>query len=58
MICNLCAVAGEYNTKAKYALAKAQHEECKGDCGCQHKTGPGWFVKANAKAPLMQVQSP
>jgi len=41
-----------------YDKAEELHDLCKGDCPCQHKTGPGWYVKANAKAPLMQVQSP
>lgn len=58
MICPECQVAGDFNTKAKFALAKASHEECKGDCTCLHKTGPGWFIKAGEKAKPMQTQSP
>lgn len=58
MICNVCEVAGDFNARAKYKLAEAKHEECKGDCTCLHKTGAGWYVKAGGKAPLIQVQSP
>ena len=58
MICDSCSWAGHHNTIGKTDLAKEFHEKCKGDCGCHHKTGPGWYVKPNAKAPLMQVQSP
>lgn len=58
MICYPCRLAGDHNTDENYVRALERHEECEGDCGCQHKTGPGWYVGANAKAPLMQVQSP
>ena len=58
MICNDCKAGGDYNALGNYDKAEELHEYCKGDCGCLHKTGLGWFVKANAKAPLMQVQSP
>jgi len=44
--------------KRRNASVEELHGYCKGDCGCQHKTGPGWFVSRNAKAPLMQTQSP
>ena len=58
MICDPCGWAGFNNSVGKIDLAIDMHKNCKGDCGCQHKTGPGWYVKRNAKAPLMQVQSP
>ncbi len=58
MICNECTVAGDFNLNRKYALAESFHNNCKGDCACQHKTGPGWYVKAGAKPTLMQTQSP
>ncbi len=58
MICADCQVGGDFNAKGNYDKAEELHGYCKGNCGCQHKTGPGWYVKANAKAPLMQVQSP
>ena len=58
MICTDCTVAATFNSNGNYDKAEELHEYCKGDCGCQHKTGPGWFVKRNEKAPLIQVQSP
>ena len=58
MICQACKLAGNHNTDENYERAIERHEECEGDCGCQHKIGPAWFVKANEKAPLIQVQSP
>jgi hypothetical protein len=58
MICRECQFAGQFNSQGEYNRAEEFHELCEKDCGCQHKTGPGWYVKANAKAPLMQVQSP
>lgn len=58
MICDDCKIGGDFNAKAKYALAEASHKNCKGDCTCLHKNGPGWYVKAGEKAKPMQVQSP
>ncbi len=58
MICTPCSTAGAYNTLGKYGLAKASHDECKGDCGCLHKTGPGWFIKLGEKPKAVQTQSP
>ena len=57
MICSDCQLAATFNPVDEEA-AKEMHEKCEGDCGCQHKTGPGWFVRRNEKAPLIQVQSP
>jgi len=42
----------------KTDLAKEFHEKCEGDCGCQHKTGPGWFVRRGQRPTQMQTQSP
>lgn len=58
MICPNCKWGGHHNTIGKTDLAIEFHERCEGDCGCQHKTGPGWFVRRGAKTPLMQTQSP
>ncbi len=58
MICHDCQIAATYNKNSKYKLSQSFHGKCEGDCGCQHKTGPGWFVKRNEKVPPMQVQSP
>ena len=58
MICLDCIVGGDFNAKGNWDKADEMHEYCEGDCPCQHKTGPGWYVKAGAKATLMQVQSP
>ena len=58
MICQDCKSAGELNSGGNYGMAASYHKHCKGDCGCQHKTGPGWFVRRGVKTPLMQTQSP
>jgi hypothetical protein len=58
MICDNCKWGGHNNTLGNTGLAKEMHENCKGDCGCQHKTGPGWFVRRGVKPPTMQTQSP
>jgi hypothetical protein len=58
MICYSCRLGGTHNTDENYTRAIECHEACEGDCGCQHKTGPGWFVKRGAKVPTMQTQSP
>ena len=57
MICVDCRLAGSFNS-VDVAAAKVMHEKCEGDCGCQHKAGPGWFVKRGVKVPPMQTQSP
>lgn len=58
MICEDCMAAGGFNSATEYKKAENFHDKCKGDCACQHKTGPGWYVKAGAKPTLMQTQSP
>ena len=58
MICEDCMTAGGFNSAAEYKKAENFHDKCKGDCACQHKTGPGWYVKAGEKPTLMQTQSP
>jgi hypothetical protein len=58
MICDPCKVGAYLNSQGDLTKAKKNHKQCEGDCGCQHQTGPGWYVKANEKAPLIQVQSP
>ncbi len=58
MICSSCKWAGHHNTIGKTDLAKDFHDRCEGDCGCQHKIGPGWVVRKGDKIPPMQTQSP
>jgi hypothetical protein len=58
MMCSDCKVAGEFNSRGQYDKAEEMHGYCKGDCACQHKTGPGWCVRKGQKATLMQTQSP
>jgi hypothetical protein len=58
MICLSCRSAGQENLEDSYKKAKALHKKCKGDCSCQHKTGPGWTKREGTKVPLMQIQSP
>lgn len=58
MICLDCKAGGDYNALGNYDKAEELHEFCKGDCGCHHKTGAGWYVKAGEKVTQMRVQSP
>lgn len=58
MICEQCRWAGHHNTIGKVDMAKEFHDQCKGDCTCQHLTGPGWFIKVGQKPSQMRVQSP
>ena len=59
MVCVKCKAAGTANSTGDTAIAIGLHAECndKG-CVCQHKTGPGWFVRPGEKAPRMLTQSP
>jgi len=58
MICISCRAAGRSNAAQDWDTAKILHANCKGDCGCQHKTGHGLTVKDVSRVPLMQTQSP
>ena len=58
MICKDCKVGGNFNSLGQYDKAEEIHTYCKGDCGCQHKIGPGWVVRKGEKIPPMQTQSP
>lgn len=59
MICQSCQNAAFWNSKNNQeTMAHQFHSECKGDCGCQHRIGRGWFVKPGEKVPAMRTQSP
>ena len=58
MICSDCVVAATFNSNGNYDKAEELHDYCKGDCGCLHKTGAGWFIKAGEKPKAVQTQSP
>ena len=58
MICNDCKVGATFNEQGSYEKSEELHDLCQGDCGCQHKTGPGWFVRRGQKPTPMQTQSP
>jgi hypothetical protein len=58
MICEFCVEAGALNLRGIVFKARDNHEQCKGDCPCQHKTGPGWVKRDGTPVPLMQTQSP
>jgi len=58
MMCADCKVAGKFNLLGQYDKAEEMHGYCKGDCVCQHKTGPGWVVRKGQSPTLMQTQSP
>jgi hypothetical protein len=58
MICEHCKKGGEENTKRHFKLAYKHHCKCKGDCGCQHQTGPGVGSLAKEMAEPMRTQFP
>jgi hypothetical protein len=57
MICSTCKEAAEMSSQQKIKEATKLHKKCK-DCECQHKTGPGWFVRKGEAVPPMRTQSP
>lgn len=57
MICKMCSGAGLANSIGDTGSASILHQQCKGDCTCQHKVGKG-YVQGDPKAQLMQTQSP
>ena len=58
MICTSCKVGADFNSQGNYDKSDELHDMCEGDCGCQHKTGRGWVVRAGEKPKPMQTQSP
>jgi|APCry1669189034_1035192.scaffolds.fasta_scaffold02594_2 hypothetical protein len=58
MICNICLAAGNANKTGDTGTAIVLHQQCKGDCPCQHKVGPGHVRVKGEKTPLIQTQSP
>lgn len=57
MICNICLAAGTANKTGDTGTAIVLHQQCKGDCACQHKVGPGHIRVKKEKDPLTQTQS-
>ena len=58
MICNPCIAGGVAQSAGSYDSALLLHQQCKGDCPCQHKTGAGLVVHRGEKVPPMRTQSP
>lgn len=58
MICEECQYAGDANALGMWDKADKHHEECEGDCTCQHKVGSGRIVRKGLKVPPMRTQSP
>ena len=58
MICVSCTAGGVANSSGSYDSATLLHNQCKGDCTCRHKTGPGYVKHQGEKVPPMQTQSP
>ena len=58
MICKMCTGAGLANSNGDTGSATILHQQCEGDCTCQHKVGKGHVQVSGAKAPPMQTQSP
>lgn len=58
MICDYCRKGGAENIKRHYKLADRYHLKCKGDCGCQHQTGPGVGSLGKLLAEPMRTQYP
>ena len=57
-MCADCKVAGEFNLRGQYDKAEEMHGYCKGDCACQHKTGPEAGSLAFVMAEPMRTQFP
>lgn len=49
MICKMCSSAGGVNTMGDTGSATVLHQQCEGDCTCQHKVGKG-HVQEKQKA--------
>jgi len=58
MICNYCLSGGELNKLNQLKRATNMHKKCKGDCCCQHKTGPATADRAKATLEPMRTQYP
>lgn len=58
MICELCKSGGELNKIGQFKRANNMHKKCKGDCGCQHKTGPGTGSKDKVLMEPLRTQYP
>ena len=48
MICKMCTGAGNANSIGDTGSAGILHQQCEGDCSCQHKVGKG-HVQAKEK---------
>ena len=48
MICKMCTGAGNANAVGDTGSAGVLHQQCEGDCSCQHKVGKG-HVQAKEK---------
>jgi hypothetical protein len=57
MICKMCTGAGNANAVGDTGSAGVLHQQCEGDCTCQHKVGKG-HVQVKGTNSLMQTQSP
>jgi hypothetical protein len=58
MICQICKSGGELNRIGQFKRATNMHKKCKGDCGCQHQTGPGTGSQAKVLAEPLRTQYP
>lgn len=53
----MCKGAGNANSNGDTGSATILHQQCEGDCTCQHKVGKG-HVQVKGTNSLMQTQSP
>ena len=58
MICKMCRGAGNANSNGDIGSATVLHQQCEGDCSCQHKTGKGHVQVKGEKVKPIQTQSP
>ena len=58
MICKMCSSAGGVNAMGDSGSATVLHQQCEGDCPCQHKVGKGHVFRIEDKAKPIQTQSP
>ena len=58
MICKMCSSAGGVNAMGDTGSSTVLHQQCEGDCTCQHKVGKGHVQTKEAKVKPIQTQSP
>ena len=56
MICKMCKGAGNANSNGDTGSAVILHQQCEGDCSCQHKVGKGHVQTKDKTKPSQSQQ--